>query len=448
VSGASVTAEPPAKGAPPSAQAGKWRQYAIAAGFLAPAAFLLGVWIIYPTIKTIVRSFYGRDGSDFVGIDNYRTLFSSDTLLRAIENNAIWVIVVPAAVTAIGLLYAVLTERVRWAVAFKTVVFMPMAVSAFAAGVTWRIMYQQEPDRGAINAGIAAVKDTFSPTGVLSEAAPSSDALEQRPSGALTLAKPLEPGGVALLGLTRIRSEEVPATATQAEAPASKPGEITGVVWRDFKPGGGTPGKVESEEPGLPGVTVELLDQDGNKVRSATSANDGSFAFQDVPDGSYTVGIGASTFAQPFGGVSWLGSKLITPSIIISYIWIWAGFAMVVIAAGLAAISRETLEAARTDGATEWQVFWRVTVPQLWPVITVVFITLLINVLKVFDIVLAVAPQSVQDDANVIALAMWRTSFGGVSDFGLGSAIAVFLFLLVLPILAIQIRRFRREQGA
>jgi alpha-glucoside transport system permease protein len=448
VSGASVTAEPPAKGAPPSAQAGKWRQYAIAAGFLAPAAFFLGVWIIYPTIKTIVRSFYGRDGTDFVGIDNYRTLFSSDTLVRAIENNAIWVIVVPAAVTAIGLLYAVLTERVRWAVAFKTVVFMPMAVSAFAAGVTWRIMYQQEPDRGAINAGIAAVKDAFSPTGVLSEAAPSSDAIEQRPSGALTLAQPLEPGGVALLGLTRIRSEEVPETATQAVAPESKPDEIAGVVWRDFKPGGGTPGKVESDEPGLPGVTVELLDSNGKKVQSATSADDGSFVFENVPDGSYTVGIGASTFAQAFGGVSWLGSKLITPSIIISYIWIWAGFAMVVIAAGLAAISRETLEAARTDGATEWQVFWRVTVPQLWPVLMVVFVTLLINVLKVFDIVLAVAPQSVQDDANVIALAMWRTSFGGVSDFGLGSAIAVFLFLLVLPILGFQLWRFRREEGA
>jgi alpha-glucoside transport system permease protein len=446
VSGASVTAEPPAKGAPPSAQAGKWRQYAIAAGFLAPAAFFLGVWIIYPTIKTIVRSFYGRDGTDFVGIDNYRTLFSSDTLVRAIENNAIWVIVVPAAVTAIGLLYAVLTERVRWAVAFKTVVFMPMAVSAFAAGVTWRIMYQQEPDRGAINAGIAAVKDAFSPTGVLSEAAPSSDAIEQRPSGALTLAQPLEPGGVALLGLTRIRSEEVPETATQAVAPESNPDEIAGVVWRDINPGGGTPGKVESDEPGLPGVTVELLDSNGKKVQSATSADDGSFVFENVPDGSYTVGIGASTFAQPYGGVSWLGSKLITPSIIISYIWIWAGFAMVVIAAGLAAISRETLEAARTDGATEWQVFWRVTVPQLWPVLMVVFVTLLINVLKVFDIVLAVAPQSVQDDANVIALAMWRTSFGGVNGVGLGSAIAVFLFVLVLPAMAFNIRRFKSER--
>jgi len=84
-------------------------------------------------------------------------------------------------------------------------------------------------------------------------------------------------------------------------------------------------------------------------------------------------------------------------------------------------------------------------VPLLSPVLTVVFITMLINVLKVFDVVLAVAPQSVQDDANVIALAMWRISFGGVNDFGLGSAIAVFLFLLVLPILLLNIRRFRRE---
>jgi alpha-glucoside transport system permease protein len=118
---------------------------------------------------------------------------------------------------------------------------------------------------------------------------------------------------------------------------------------------------------------------------------------------------------------------------------------MVVIGAGLASISREVLEAARTDGSTEWQVFRRVTVPMLAPVLSVVFITMLINVLKVFDIVLAVAPGSSQADASVIALAMWRTSFGGINDFGLGSAIAVLLFLLVIPVLALNVRRFRRE---
>jgi alpha-glucoside transport system permease protein len=157
------------------------------------------------------------------------------------------------------------------------------------------------------------------------------------------------------------------------------------------------------------------------------------------------VAIGADAFSQPFEGVSWLGPSLITPAIMFAYIWVWAGFAMVVIAAGLAAIPRDLLEAARTDGATEWQVFRRVTIPLLAPVLTVVFITMIIYVLKVFDIVIAVAPGSVQDNANVIALAMWRTSFGGVNDFGLGSAIAVFLFILVIPVLAVNIRRFRRE---
>jgi alpha-glucoside transport system permease protein len=202
---------------------------------------------------------------------------------------------------------------------------------------------------------------------------------------------------------------------------------------------------VEQGEVGLPGVTVELRDSGGERAQSTTTGDDGAFAFEDVEAGSYRAAIGAETFRQPFEGVTWLGPKLITPALMIAYIWVWAGFAMVVIAAGLAAIPRDTLEAARTDGATEWQVFRRVTVPLLAPVLTVVFVTMLINVLKIFDIVIAVAPGSVQDDANVIALAMWRTAFSGQLNFGLGSALAVFLFLLVIPILAVNVRRFRRE---
>ncbi len=108
--------------------------------------------------------------------------------------------------------------------------------------------------------------------------------------------------------------------------------------------------------------------------------------------GPQRVAIGKETFEEPFSGVSWLGSSLITPAIMLAYIWVWAGFAMVVIGAGLAAIPRDLLEAARTDGATERQVFRRVTVPLLRPVLVVVFVTMLINVLKVFDIVLSVAP--------------------------------------------------------
>ena len=223
-----------------------------------------------------------------------------------------------------------------------------------------------------------------------------------------------------------------------------KPGAIEGVVWRDFRPGGGVAGKVEKAELGLPGVTVQLR-SDGKTVQSTTSAADGSFGFDNVKAGTYQAAIGSSTFNKPWAGFAWLGTKLITPALIIAYIWIWAGFAMVVIASGLAAMPRDVLEAARTDGGTEWQVFRRVTVPLLWPVLTVVLVTMFINVLKVFDLVITLAPGSSQNAANVIALAMWRTSFGGANDFGVGSAIAVFLFLLVIPVLALNIRNFRRE---
>ena len=432
--------QPPPGGAEP----GLWRKYALAIGFLAPAAFFLGIWIVYPTIRTIIRSFFSADGSDFVWFDNYKELFTSDVLVTAIKNNAIWVAVVPALVTALGLIFAVLTERVSWSVAFKTVVFMPMAISAFAAGVTWRIVYVKDPDQGAANAGIRVIHDAISEPGVLSDAAPSTDALEETSGGGIVLTNPTQPDQVANLGLTRISSDDVPEDAEQAVQPEPLQGGITGVVWRDFKPGGGTPGKVDSEELGIPGVTVELK-RDGDTVETAKTEPNGVFRFEGVETGSYQVGIGAATFKKPFAGVSWLGEKLITPAIIIAYIWIWAGFAMVVVAAGLAAIPRDVLEAARTDGGTEWQVFRRVTVPLLAPVLSVVFITMLINVLKVFDIVVAVAPGAVQDDANVLALAMWRTSFGGANDFGVGSAIAVFIFVLVIPVLLLNVRRFRRE---
>ena len=238
----------------------------------------------------------------------------------------------------------------------------------------------------------------------------------------------------------------MPAGAKQAVTPKAGPGEITGTVWRDFKPGGGKPGKVEQGELGLPGrdrPAREQRGQGGRRPRPRRTT--GAFVFEGVPPGTYKAGISAQTFAKPWGGYAWLGTKLITPSLMIAYIWIWAGFAMVVIAAGLSAMPRDVLEAARTDGATEWQVFRRVTVPLLAPVLSVVFITMIINVLKIFDLVITLAPGSSQNAASVIALAMWRTSFGGINDFGIGSAIAVVLFVLVVPVLLLNIKRFRRE---
>jgi alpha-glucoside transport system permease protein len=445
---ASSAAVPPTAPTPSAGEApsdGKWSNRLVVLAFLLPAAIFLVVWLVYPTIRTIIRSLFDRDGDEFVGLANYKDLFTTETLKTAIKNNAIWLAVVPAFVTAIGLVFAVLTERIRWSTAFKTVVFMPMAISLFAAGVIWRLMLNQDPSLGTVNAIEKVFHDTFTTAGVLEQANGSTPTLVGNADKGFKLKTPVQPGGTAAMGLTAIPPADVPKGARQAVPPRSEQGAITGVVWRDFRPGGGQAGKVEAAELGIPGASVELLDNQGKSVGKATTDDRGGFKFEKLKQGSYTVGISKDTFAAPFKGTEWLGPKLITPSVMIAYIWVWAGFAMVVIAAGLASISREVLEAARTDGASEWQVFRRVTVPMLAPVLSVVFITMLINVLKVFDIVLSVAPGSSQDDANVIALAMWRTSFSGVNDFGLGSAIAVFLFILVIPILALNVRRFRRE---
>jgi alpha-glucoside transport system permease protein len=429
----------------PEQRPGFWRRHRVAIGFLAPAAVLLAIWIVYPALSTIWRSFFDRTGSEFVGHDNYEEILTTDLLLTAIKNNAIWLAVVPALVTAIGLIFGVMIERIRWSIAFRTAVFMPMAISLFAAGVIWRVMDQRDPEIGAVNASLAAIVDTVDPPGGFSDATGSTERLEGTPKEGLRFTEPQRPGDVALLGLTAIPPEDVPEDAAQARAPPLVADAIAGVAWVDFLPGGGKAGVVEKGELGLPGVSVELRDSSGAGVATTETEADGSYVFEAVEPGRYTVAISPETFEEPFSGVEWLGPGLITPAVMIAYIWVWAGFAMVVIGAGLAALPRDVLEAARTDGASEAQVFRRVTVPLLRPVLIVVFVTMLINVLKVFDIVLSVAPASSQDDANVIALAMWRTAFGGVNDFGLGSAIAVLLFLLVIPLLAFNLRNFRRE---
>src|SRR6185437_13182603 len=190
------------------------------------------IWIVYPTVYTVWRSFYNDTGKSFVGIDNYKALWQTDIIRTAIKNNAIWVAVVPALITAIGLVFAVLTERVRWAVAFKTAVFMPMAISLFAAGVIWRIMDAQDPNLGAVNAGLRVVHDAFVPPGPLSDASPSTAALTGTPKSGLVLKTPLHPGGVALMGLTGIPPDQVPKGAKPAAQPAPKSNAIDGVVWR------------------------------------------------------------------------------------------------------------------------------------------------------------------------------------------------------------------------
>jgi ABC-type sugar transport system permease subunit len=435
-------------GDPPPADGGSGRLGPpswLALGFLLPALLLLGALVVYPIVYTAIRSFFDASGKKMVGLDNYTAIFTDHDSLVAVRNTAIWVVVAPTVVTILGLIFAVLTERIRWSTAFKMVVFMPMAVSFLASGVIFRLVYEQDPSMGVANAVVTSVHDTFSggsryPGASAREGDKSPDLAQ---GGAVVTRQPVQSGATALVPLVGVKPENLPKSITPAKAPAAAPGGISGLVWFDFtKGGGGTLNSPDASEAGLGGMKVQALS--GSKVvGSATTEKDGSFVIKKLPAGSYTLKLPKDNFAAAYGGVEWLGSALITPAIIASYLWVWAGFAMVLIAAGLAAIPRDALEAARVDGATEWQVFRRVTIPLLAPVLTVVFVTMLINALKVFDLVFIIGGGD--PNASVLAVRMWTDSFGGGNDQGAGSAVAILLFLLVVPAMLFNLRRFRQE---
>ncbi|MBQ0915927.1 carbohydrate ABC transporter permease [Streptomyces sp. RM99] len=436
---------PAAPQAPTSRRSVTGTRKAVAALFLLPALVLLGALVVYPIGYSLIRSFYDQSGDSFTGFDNYQALFTDDGIRTALKNNVIWVVFAPTVATALGLIFAVLTERVRWGTAFKLVVFMPMAISMLAAGIIFRLVYDQDPDKGVANAVWVGVHDTFAESSAFPKAHPGRESpLEPAGGGAFITKEPVSTGQTVVLPLVGVAPDLMPDGAEKAAAARPEDGRITGTTWQDFTRGKGVGqlNGVDAAELGYAGMKIEAV-KDGEVVASTKASGDGTFSLPAVADGAL-LRLPADNFAEPYNGLSWLGPSLVTPAIIGSYVWMWAGFAMVLIAAGLAGVPRELLEAARVDGANEWQVFRRVTVPLLAPVLAVVVVTLMINVLKVFDLVFIIAPGSSQDDANVLALELYRKGFASDQP-GIASAIAVFLLLLVIPVMWFNVRRLRRE---
>ncbi|WP_412080774.1 carbohydrate ABC transporter permease [Streptomyces sp. SCL15-4] len=416
----------------------------VAALFLLPALVLLGALVVYPIGYSIVRSFSGSSGEGFVGFDNYKTLFTDDGIRTALKNNVIWVVFAPTVATALGLVFAVLTERVRWGTAFKLVVFMPMAISMLAAGIIFRLVYDQDPDKGVANAVWVGVHDTFAQSSAFPKAHPGRESPLVADGGGFLTKDAVRAGQPVALPLVGVAPDQLPDGVRKAVAARPEPGKVTGTTWQDFTRGKGVGrlGAPDPSEVGYAGMRIEAV-KDGKVVASAKASGDGTFTLPAAADGA-RLRLPADNFREAYNGVGWLGPALVTPAIIGSYVWMWAGFAMVLIAAGLAGVPRELLEAARVDGASEWQVFRKVTVPLLAPVLAVVVVTLMINVLKVFDLVFIIAPGSSQDDANVLALELYRKGFSEGRP-GVASAISVFLLLLVIPVMLFNIRRLRRE---
>jgi alpha-glucoside transport system permease protein len=448
------------------------RAHAVSLAFLAPAAIWLLFIVVWPTIDTIRLSLFNESATKFLGLTNYKTVFSTDTILTAFRNNVIWVLIFPFFVTTIGLIFAVLTERIRWATAFKALVVMPIVFSTTASALVWATIFDNSPQIGAVNAAVLTVSDWFNAPGAYPVSTTAGQTVadlvgsDSRAGKGNTIVSTssARAGGMINIGLRDV----TPATLTLLKAqkavkPQPMSGAITGVVWRAFSPTAPTNTKdILPGELGLPLLRLSLINSQGATVASTTTTTSGQYKFSDVGKGSYFVELVSSNFSSGFTGVSWLGGSSLTPvsgmgqtaqallsvpladmAMIITYLWIWAGFAMVLIGAGLASLNREVLEAARIDGAKEWQVFRRVTVPMLSPVLAVVFVTMIINVLKVFDIVLNMASGSSVNATPTLAVEIYNDGFTGGVHSGVSSAIAVVLFLLVTPAMIMNLKRIK-----
>jgi alpha-glucoside transport system permease protein len=164
--------------------------------------------------------------------------------------------------------------------------------------------------------------------------------------------------------------------------------------------------------------------------------------------GSDQVQIGLlNAIIRAFGGkpVAWLQTENInTVAMIVVGIWIWTGFCMTILSAALKSVPSEIIEAARVDGASEWKVFWSILVPMIMPTIIVVLTVMVINVLKIFDLVYIMTNGLFNSD--VIANRMYSEMYVNFNT-GRGTAIAIVLIIVLIPFIYINVKRFQEQEA-
>ncbi len=287
------------------------RDRIIAWFWVGPAIIFVALFLVYPVIATIITSFQNATSTEWVGLKNFQRIFTNSAYLEVLRNNLLWLVLATAGTVFLGLIIAVLVDRVRIESFAKSTIFIPMALSMTAAAVIWRFVYAY--------------------------AAP----------------------GQTQIGLLN-------------------------AIWTAF---GGQP---------------QGWTQDPKNIL--------------------------------------LNNILI----IVAYVWMWTGFCMVILSAALKSIPTEILEAARVDGASELSIFFRITMPMISSTIAVVATTMIINVLKIYDIVYVMTGGNA--GTNVVAVDFYQQFFN-FNDFGIGSALAVVLLIAVIPVMLFNIRRFRVQEA-
>ncbi len=276
--------------------------------WIGPGVALMLLFFIYPLIQTIIYSFQNADSTKYVGFKNYARIFSDSNMLDVLKNNLIWLVVATLLTVGLGLIVAVLVDRVKIESIIKSALFIPMAISFVGAGIIWRFVYIYEP-------------------------------ANQTQIGLLN----------AILAIFKIPPQ----------------------AW--------------------------LINQGVNNI-----------------------------------------------ALIAVYTWMWTGFCMVIISASLKGIPDEIIEAAKIDGAGRLTLFWRIMVPMIGPTLAVVTTTMVINILKIFDVVYVMTGGNYKTD--VVALEFYNQLFTFLNN-GMASALAVLLLLTVIPIMYINIRRMRAEEA-
>lgn len=298
---ATVAREPVVATAPPVK--GKRGISWLALLWIAPAIILIVLFFIYPLIQTLIYSFQNADSTTFVGLKNYQFVFTDAVMLEALRNNLLWLVLGTILTVGLGLVVAVLVDRVKIESIIKSALFIPMAISFVGASVIWKFVYDYSPQIGLLNA---------------------------------------------------------------------------------------------------------FLGQFG------------------VPQQAWLQNPVFDNFA-----------------LIAIYTWMWTGFSMVIISAALKGIPDDVIEAAKMDGAGRLALFWRIMVPMIAPTLGVVTTTMIINILKIFDIIYVETGGNY--GTNVVAMEFYNQTFN-FANYGTGSALAILLTVVILPVMVINVRRMRREE--
>jgi len=290
---------------------GRWEDRIKPYLYILPAYAALLFYLVYPAVQTFVFSFANATSTEWVGWDNYTSLLQSESFQDTLFNTLLWMIIVPVVVVALGLAMAVLADRLkpRWESMSKTIIFLPMAISAVGAGVVWGLIYNYRPEG--------------------------------------------------------------------------------------------------REQIGLQNAIVTALG---------------------------------------FDPVAWLQvTTLHINSLFLMIMLMWAqvGFSMVLLSAAVKSVPEDTLEAARIDGADERSIFFRVVVPQIWGSVLTVYVTTLIGVMKIFDIVYVMTNGGF--NTNVVGNEFFNQLFSNFNN-GQAAAIVVMLMIATIPIMWYQVRNFRREE--